>query len=55
LDLGLLANFISSIAVLRARLKPYRKQEPYFLYITNREEMPIELGITYTIVTELNI
>jgi hypothetical protein len=55
LDLGLLANFISGTAVLRAGLKPYRKQEPYFLYIANREEMPTELGITYAIVTELNI
>jgi hypothetical protein len=41
--------------VLRAGLKPYRKQEPYFLYIANREEMPTESGITYAIVTELNI
>jgi hypothetical protein len=55
LDLELLANFISSTAALRARLKPYWKQEPYFLYIANREEMPIKLGITYTLVTKLNI
>jgi hypothetical protein len=55
LDLGLSANFISGTAVLRARLKPYRKQEPYFLYVANGEEMPTELGITYAIVTELNI
>jgi hypothetical protein len=41
--------------VLRARLKPYQKQEPYFLHIANREEMPTESGITYAIVTELNI
>jgi hypothetical protein len=41
--------------MLRARLKPYCKQEPYFLYIVNREEMLTELGITYAIVTELNI
>jgi hypothetical protein len=55
LDLGLLANFISGTAALRARLKPYWKQELYFLYIANREEMPIKLGITYTLVTKLNI
>jgi hypothetical protein len=55
LDLGLLVNFISGTAALRAGLKPYWKQEPYFLYIANGEEMPIKLGITYALVIKLNI
>jgi hypothetical protein len=55
LDLGLSANFISGTAALRAGLKPYQKQEPYFLYVANGEEMPIELGITYALRTKLNI
>jgi hypothetical protein len=55
LDLGLSANFISGTAVLRAKLKPYQKQEPYFLYVANGEEILTESGITYAIVTELNI
>jgi hypothetical protein len=49
------ANFISSTAALRARLKPYQKQEPYFLHVANREEMPIKSGITHALVTKLNI
>jgi hypothetical protein len=55
LDSGSSANFISGTAVLRAGLKPYRKQEPYFLHVANGEEMPTESGITHAIVTELNI
>jgi hypothetical protein len=55
LDLGLSANFISGTAVLRAGLKPYWKQEPYSLYVANGEEMLTESGITYALVTELNI
>jgi hypothetical protein len=55
LDLELLANFISSTAVLRARLKPYCKQTPYSLYIANRERILTKLGILYTVNTELNI
>jgi transposase InsO family protein len=55
LDSGSSANFISGTAALRAGLKPYRKQEPYFLHVANGEEMPIESGITHALVTKLNI
>jgi hypothetical protein len=55
LDLGLLANFILEDAVLKARLKPYFKKEPYLLYIANRERMLNELIIKHEAVTKLDI
>jgi hypothetical protein len=55
LDSGSSANFISGTAALRAGLKPYQKQEPYFLHVANREEMPIKSGITHALRTKLNI
>jgi hypothetical protein len=55
LDSGLLANFISGDAVLKARLKPYLKKEPYLLHVANRERMLNKLIIKHKAVTKLNI
>jgi hypothetical protein len=55
LDLGLLANFISGDAVLKAGLKLYLKKEPYLLYVANRERMPNKSIIKHKAVTKLNI
>jgi transposase InsO family protein len=55
LDSGSSANFISGTAVLRAGLKPYRKQTPYSLHVANGERMPTESGISHAVNTELNI
>jgi hypothetical protein len=55
LDLGLLANFISGDAMLKARLKLYLKKEPYLLYVANRERMLNKLIIKHKAVIKLNI
>jgi hypothetical protein len=55
LDLGLLANFISGDAVLKAGLKPYLKKELYPLYVANGERMLNELIIKHKAVIKLDI
>jgi hypothetical protein len=55
LDLGSSANFISRDAVLRAGLKPSLKEEPYPLYVANRERMLYELIIKHEARTKLDI
>jgi hypothetical protein len=55
LDSGSSANFISGDAVLKARLKPYLKKEPYPLHIANRERMPNKSIIKHKAVTKLDI
>jgi hypothetical protein len=55
IDLGALANFISTKTVSCLKLKTELKQEPYRLFIVNRENINKKDGLIYIEIKEFHL